>query len=453
MRNNKVPTSRQLAVACLAEWERQTQPIAPLVDTVIHRSALGPGDRNLAVKMVQGVLRQMQYLDAVIARFSKVPVRKMKTLTIMTLRVGVYQVVFLDRIPDSAAVNETVKVMKGAGQPRWLINFVNGMLRNIVRHKKELPDPGMDTRDNGSPLNHPDWQVKRWREHFGYERTRAICRANNTEPHLALRVNTRLTGTTELASLFRKEGCRALPGRYAQDALVLEDFSGPVSSLPGYGDGLFHVQDEAAQLVALLLGPFAEGARYLDGCAGLGGKTCQIAQLAPARTELVAVEPSRHRVVLLRENLQRLRLDSVSVYHGSLEEFCAEGPGLFKGVLIDAPCSGTGVVGRHPDIRWNRRQEDLKTYQRQQADLLEHAAPLVEPGGILVYATCSMEPEENMEVVEAFLGKHSDFTVEDCRPFLPEAAAAVAASGFFAPTPADGMDGFFGARLVRGSIK
>jgi len=454
VRNDKVPTSRQLAVVCLTVWDRQQQAIAPLVDTIIHGSGLQAGDRNLAVKMVQGVLRRMQYLDAIIARFSKFPVSKMKTLTIMTLRVGVFQILFLDRIPDSAAVNETVKVMKLEKQPRWLLNFVNGVLRNIVRNRQTLPDPDTDARDKGSPLNHPQWLVQRWQERFGPERARAICRENNKEPFLTLRVNTRVITAEELAALFRQEGYAARPGKYASDSLVLEAFSGPVSSLPGYEDGLFHVQDEAAQLVTLLLGPFAESARYLDGCAGLGGKTCQLAELIPGQAELMAVEPSSHRVGLLKENLQRLHLDTVSVYHGRLDAFIASGPGRFRGVLIDAPCSGTGVIRRHPDIRWNRREEDLKTYRQQQAILLEQAAPLVEPGGILVYATCSIEPEENMEVVESFLREHGEFTVADCRDYLPETAGgAITTSGFFAPTPADGMDGFFGARLVRDSSK
>jgi 16S rRNA (cytosine967-C5)-methyltransferase len=404
--------------------------------------------------MVQGVLRQMQYLDAIIARFSKFPVRKMKTLTIMTLRVGVFQILFLDRIPDSAAVNETVKVMKHTKQPRWLLNFVNGVLRNIVRNKKNLPDPDTGAGVEGSPLNHPEWMVHRWQERYGLERTRAICRENSKEPFLTLRVNTRLNSTEALAALFSRDGLEVRPGRYASDSLVLEDFSGPVSGLPGCGEGLFHVQDEAAQLVTLLMGPFAKGARYLDGCAGLGGKTCQLGDMIAGQAELIAVEPSSHRVKLLKENLQRLHLDAVSVYQGRLEAFCVEEAGLFRGVLIDAPCSGTGVIGRHPDIRWNRREEDLETYRRKQAELLEQAAPLVEPGGILVYATCSIEPEENEEVIESFLREHEEFSVADCRDFLPETAlATVTAAGFFAPVPADGMDGFFGARLVRDAAK
>ncbi len=449
MRNNKAATSRQLAVTCLTDWARKKQPIASLMDTVIHGSGLKAGDRYLAVKMVQGVLRQMQYLDMIIARFSKFPVAKMKTLTVMALRVGVFQILFLDRVPDSAAVNETVNVLKLEKQPRWLLNFVNGVLRNIVRNKQDMPAPGADTRDNGSPLNHPEWLVQRWQKRFGPERARTICRENNKEPFLGLRVNTRDITTEELTALFRQEGYDVRSGKYASDSLILDTFSGPVSSLPGYEDGLFHVQDEAAQLVTTLMGPFAEGARYLDGCAGLGGKTCQLAELIPQNSELVAVEPNRRRIQLLKENLHRLHCDVVTMFQGPLGLFCSSGPGLFRGVLIDAPCSGTGVIRRHPDIRWNRLEVDLKTYRRQQAELLQQAALIVEPGGILVYATCSIEPEENMEVVESFLRDHGEFSVTDCCDYLPEKAAAVTVSGFFSPTPADGMDGFFGARLVR----
>ncbi|MDH3327626.1 MAG: hypothetical protein OEM01_00140, partial [Desulfobulbaceae bacterium] len=174
------------------------------------------------------------------------------------------------------------------------------------------------------------------------------------------------------------------------------------------------------------------------------------AEMLSHQAKLFAVEPSSQRVTLLEENSRRLKLDRIYLHHGRLDAFIESAPGLFKGVLIDAPCSGTGVIRRHPDIRWNRRQEDLLSYQQQQLELLEQGASLVEPEGILVYATCSIEPEENAGVVDFFLRKHGDFTVSDCSHNLPESAAAlVTPSGFFAPTPADGMDGFFGARLVR----
>lgn len=444
----KNPTSRQIATLCLTAWHKQKGPIGPIADSIIHGSGLLPVDRHLAVNLVQGVLRQMQYLDTIITRYSKFSLGKMKPLTIMALRVGVFQIIFLERIPESAAVNETVKVMKLERQPRWLQGFINGVLRNIVRNRDKLPKPdAFDTREE-VPLNHPQWLVQRWQDRYGVDLARAICRVNNKEPLLTLRVNTLRIKTGELAELFRQQGHEVRLGKYAADALVLESVAGPIVGLPGFEEGLFHVQDEAAQLVASLLGPFDNLGRYVDGCAGLGGKTCQLAQLISGQSELFAVEPSARRIRLLEENLQRLRLNNVTLYRGRLDAFNENAAGLFNGVLIDAPCSGTGVIRRQPDIRWNRCREDLLTYQKQQLELLAQGASLVKPGGCLVYATCSIEPEENTEVITAFLQEHSEFTVTDCRQYLPEnAAPMVTAEGFFAPTPADGMDGFFGARL------
>lgn len=450
-KNSTAASSRHLAVLCLTWWDRERQAIQPHIETVLYGSALAANDRQLAVMLVQGVLRQLQYLDAVIGRFSKVPLAKMKPLTRMALRVGVYQLIFLDRIPDSAAVNETVKVLKKERQPPWIINFVNGVLRTVVRSRESLPPPdGKD--EKGNPfLNHPEWLVRRWQAQYGSETTGRICRVNNREPVLVIRTNTLKTTSAELARLLTDSGCEVQPGQYAPHSLVLHSLPGPVAALPGYEEGLFHVQDEAAQLAGMLLAPFETGARCLDACAGLGGKTCHLAQLLPLDTELVAVEPSRNRFRVLEQNLMRLELDRrVEVFNGGLADFAQAEPGRFHRILVDAPCSGTGVIGRHPDIRWNRRQEDLPGYQQLQLALLDLAASLLMPGGLLVYVTCSMEPEENQQVVEKCLEGHADILRTDSRKFLPPPAAQmVDREGYFSPTPADGLDGFFAARLVR----
>lgn len=439
---SKKDTSRSLAVSCLTRWDRKKCAIGPIIDTVIYHSGLGTKDRHLSVMLINGVLRQKQYLDAVLEQFSKHPLRKMKTLIKMTLRAGIYQILFLDRIPDSAAVNETVNVLQIERQPRWMINFANGVLRNIVRQKASLPRPETE-------LNHPDWLVQRWQERFGRERTSEICRRNNREPVLTLRVNTDRIKPGDLADRFLEAGVEVKPGLFLPEALILKSFSGPVGELPGYAEGLFHVQDEAAQLVTLLCGPYKKE-KYLDCCAGLGGKTSLLAQLLPEGAQLVAIEPNDHRVRLLTENLKRLCSRDISVYHGSLDSYCATSPGKFGGILVDAPCSGTGVIGRHPDIRWNRQKADLKAYRTTQLSLLKQASELVDPGGVLVYATCSMEPEENNMVIEAFLHEKKNFRKSDCRLFVPEKAAElIKTSGYISTDPADGLDGFFGARLVR----
>ncbi|HER63524.1 MAG TPA: 16S rRNA (cytosine(967)-C(5))-methyltransferase RsmB [Desulfobacteraceae bacterium] len=447
---NKTP--RHLAVLCLVNWDRERQAIQPHIEAMIHSAPLAAGDRHLAVMMVQGVLRQLQYLDSIISRFARHPLAKMKPLTLMTLRVGAYQLLFLDRVPDSAAVNETVKVLKVERQPKWIVSFVNAILRNISRQKKELPGPEKAGRNATAVLNHPDWLINRWQGRYGIEKTEKICFRNNREPLLVLRVNTLLSDTEGLTQLFREAGLEVHGGRYAPDALIVNSPAGPVSKLPGYDEGLFHVQDEAAQLVTELLGPFAERGLYLDACAGLGGKTCQLAQMVPAGAQLFAVEPNGHRFRMLWENLQRLGLEKrTRIFQGRVEELGERGTERFHGILVDAPCSGTGVIRRHPDIRWNRRLQDLRAYRRQQLAILGKAVHLLLPGGVLVYATCSMEPEENEQVIEEFLSGNPELTVSNARHFLPgKAAELVNSAGYFSSTPVDGLDGFFGARLVLG---
>ena len=212
----------------------------------------------------------------------------------------------------------------------------------------------------------------------------------------------------------------------------------------------FQVQDEAAQLASLLLGNLPDRARILDGCAGLGGKASHLAEMLPPGGTVVAVEPDSRRYRLLRENLLRLgQREAVIAVRSDLQSYAASRPDRFDAILIDAPCSGTGVIRRQPDIRWNRRPEDFVQYQQTQVYLLEIAANLLKPGGVLVYATCSLEPEENREAVALFLSRCPRFVLEPAGAFLPETAGGlVDGQGCFRPNPADGLDGFFVARLI-----
>lgn len=444
-------TARQLAVECLVRWDRERQALQPYLEQIVYRAKLSSRDRHLVIMIIQGVLRQLQYLDGIISGFSRFPARKMKPLTLMALRVGVFQLMFLERIPDSAAVNETVQVMKTERQPRWLISFTNGVLRNIARNKPSISSPDKFRIGDELVTNHPEWLVSRWQDSFGPEKTRRICIANSREPELVLRVNTLLTTPGTLTEALQNMGLTVQQGRYAPDSMVLESHSGPVTELPGYADGLFHVQDEAAQLASFLLAPFDEASTFLDACAGLGGKSCHMAQLADPEAHITAVEPSPHRFVLLNENIRRLHLiESVHGFQGQLDEYIASGSAQFQRILVDAPCSGTGVTGRHPDIRWNRQPGDLQRYQDRQVALLQQASSLLLPGGVLVYATCSLEAEENQQVVEIFLHSANDFSCSDARQYLPASAAdLVDPGGYFCPTPAEGLDGFFAARLTR----
>jgi len=437
--------SRAAAIEVLLAWERSQDSLDQVLEGVCSKAFAEPRDRQFVMALVYGVFRWRGYLDGIIAGFSAHPITKMKPLTLAALRIGLFQLLFMDRVPEAAAINETVKALVQARQPKWLTGFVNGLLRNAVRRKAALPPADAAA----AVMSHPDWLVSRWQRLYGRTRTEKICAANNRVPQLALRVNTARISVARYLELLGSRDLAAVCGSYGLEAVLLSDYHGGVAELPGYGDGFFQVQDEAAQLVCLLLAPFEAGA-YLDACAGLGGKTLHLAQLLPEGSRLVAIEPSAKRIALLKENLQRFARQEVAIHQGTLEDYAEKHEGRFKGVLVDAPCSGLGVVGRQPDIRWQRSYDVLKRNQAKQQALLSLAAGQVAEGGVLVYATCSIDPIENDEVIDRFLQDHSDFSLTSAREHLPPAAhCLVDGKGFFRTTPEQGLDGFFAARMKR----
>ncbi len=445
---------RYIAIEILCNWEENRLPVDQIMEKCFSSMILDdPRDRQLSMSLVYGVIRWQGYLDWVLGDFSKHPLNKMKSRTLQALRVGLFQLLFLDRIPPSAAINETVQALKDMKQPKWLTGFVNGILRSVERQRQNLPTPFNNMPlPESALLSHPEWLIQRWKTRYGNPLTTTICRENNTIAPLCLRTNTSLTSTETLLKKFKKAGLNAEPGKFSPLAIKLVDYHGPVVNIPGFGEGLFQVQDEAAQLITLLLGPLQKEKSYLDGCAGLGGKTSHLAQMLPAESTLVAIEPNKGRVKKLKENLARLRLDtSVTIVEDTIGSLLPVMKEKFDGVLIDAPCSGLGVIRRHPDIRWNRTPEDLLRYQEIQSAILDSAAQLLAPGGTLVYATCSTEPEENEEVIQKFLATHSGFLLSDCRDVLPQNGAHfVDSMGFFKTLPGqDDLDGFFGARLIK----
>lgn len=445
--------SRYSAVDVLCRWQQSAQAIDPILEqAVVPLTDLR--DRQLLKAIVFGVLRNYSLLDWVVAKYAKQPLKKIKNPVLQALRVGIYQLLFMDRVPPSAAINETIKALKSLKQPRWITGFANGVLRNVDRQKADL----LQAINSGAVpprarQNHPDWLIERWQKRYGSSRLEELCRSNNAQARLCLRVNSSKISVADFSNLLSQQEIEFSLGQYVHEAVWLSADAGQIEKLPGYIEGYFSVQDETAQLLCCLLGPFDKQAKgtYVDGCAGLGGKTTVMAQLVPEGSQVVAVEPTAQRLMLLGQNIDRLGVGAVEVFKGTLQEFTLQENKPIQAVLVDAPCSGLGVTGRHPDIRWIRKHEDLPRYQEKQLELLHAAASLVGSGGVVVYATCSIEPEENDEVVEKFLKENVNFKLENAGFLLSQQCQClVDDKGFLRTVPGDEIsDGFFAARLMR----
>jgi 16S rRNA (cytosine967-C5)-methyltransferase len=413
-------------------------------------------DRALAAELATGTLRWQGQLDFLIAHFARRPVSKLDPEVADILRLAAYQLLHLDRVPAAAAVNDAVDMTRRAGK-RSATGLVNGVLRALERHRAALPLPAAPRNPDASRtatldylsvgLSHPRWLVTRWLARHGYDATTRWAAFNNSAAPLTIRANRLRTTPAELAERLAAEGVVTRPARYAPDGLVSMEGSPLATHLAG--TGLFFVQDEASQLVPLLAGA-RPGWRVLDACASPGGKTTALAAMMEDRGLLVAVDVRPRRVELLRRTVAASAAACIRIVQADVAVALPVGP-WFDLVLIDAPCSGLGTIRRDPEIRWRRTEADLALLAAAQERMLEQAAAAVKPGGRLVYATCSSEPEENEGVVAAFLSSHPEFETADPRAGLPEQVRPlVDEAGHLRTLPfAHGLEAFFAAVLVR----
>ncbi len=431
---------RALAVLCRAE---EGAPADRLLEEA--RQGLDGRDRAFLLELVYGVLRNRARIDWLLDRFSAQPVSRTDIGTRNILRLAAYQLLFLDKVPPSAAVNTATELAKLRGRKP---GYVNGLLRSLGRSRDSLPVP-----ENADPAvrmallhSHPPWLVRRWMGRYGMERTEEALRRNNLPAPLCIRTNRLKGGRDELASLLEAQG--ATVRRTALSPAGLEVLSSPgLTSLQAFQEGWFMVQDEAAQLVSLLVAP-QPGETVLDACAAPGGKATHLAELMQDQGSVVALESDPGRIGLIDQNLQRLGSTIVRPVRGDAAAFQE---GSYDRVLVDAPCSGLGVLRRHPDGRWTKTDRSIAEKQDLQRRMLRNCASLVRPGGTLVYATCTTEKEENEDVITHFLAEYRDqYFLDDPGRLLPPAAAElVDDQGFFRTFPSErDLDGFFAARLV-----
>jgi 16S rRNA (cytosine967-C5)-methyltransferase len=444
-------SARAMALQVLLSWQRTgTYPDQLLRDVLEKNLQTKPADRALIYQLVYGVLRWQGKLDWVLQQFSQRPLEKLSLKTLFILRLGAFQLLFLSRIPVSAAVNESVKLAK-SGRTPWAANFVNAVLRSLDRGKEDLSFPSIEDPVAYLSVNtsHPTWLIEQWLASWGFEKTQALCRYNNQSPPLTLRANTLKTNRTDLEKNLKGLAARIEPTLFSPLGIRVEEPERPLVQDELFQEGLFQIQDEASQLVAYILDP-KPGERILDLCAGAGGKASHLAQLMKDQGSIAAVDLHPKKLKDLQENAMRLGITIIEGQVGdALNEALFTQKTAFDRILIDAPCSGWGVIGRNPDLKWRLTPDDSLRLSRMQNKFLQNAAGWLKSKGILVYVTCTLSRDENQGVIEKFIDQHPEFVVEDASAFLPESARVLVDDDGFYQTwpPTHGMDGFFAARL------
>ena len=442
------------ARAAALEILRRVETGDAYASVLLRTSGTSGRDMALTTELVYGVLRRRMWLDHLIGSLSSRPLKEIDFALLLILRLAVYQLLFLDRVPDHAAVNEAVKSARTVARGgRTGAAFVNGLLRTMIRKRSRIPAPPdpAHAKDPAAALalsgSHPEWLVRRWVGRFGLEETQRLIAAANAPAPQALRANRLRTTSSDLAARLSAEGVRTRPSAVLPDFLIVEE--GSPQRTRAFDEGLFYIQDEAAGLVVAMVGATA-GMTILDTCAAPGGKATALAELLGAEGLVVAADRHPARLRLLTQNAKRLGVRCAIVAADMAAAPPLRAEARFDSVLVDAPCSGTGVIRRHPELRYRLAPEDLPRFTAIQSSLLSHGAALVRPGGALVYAVCSLEPEEGSERIQALLASHPEFRPED--PAVGAGNSALCASDPAGPALVtlphrDTMDGFFAMRL------
>jgi 16S rRNA (cytosine967-C5)-methyltransferase len=405
-----------------------------------------PREERFATEITSGVTRWRRWLDFLVDQFYSGAPGTLETRVRLVLRIGIYELLYLDT-PSHAAINEAVELARMLGATR-ATGLVNGILRSVDRKRNALPKPR--TADPAEALairtSHPTWMVRKWIKRFGIDDARKLCEWNNRTPVFGVRINTLRISPEAFRNRLDDDGIEWESTRFLDDLITVKNVQ-PLIRNGHVAEGLCVVQDESAGLVVRLLDPGPEE-DVLDCCAAPGGKSLYAAGRMENRGRVVSLDINRQRVKLITKAAERLAVSIVDAQTVDATKLPSEFHQSFDRVLVDAPCSGLGVLSKRADLRWRISEADLVELAALQEQLLSQAASAVKPGGVLVYSTCTIEPDENVAQVERFLTSNPDFSVEDARTYLP--AEVVSEAGFMSTLPhIHSMDGAFAARLVR----
>jgi len=413
-------------------------------------------EKAFCTELTYGVYRHLYQLDYFLGRLLSRPLVSLKIPVKNVLRIALYQLIFLPDIPERAVCFTAVAQIKNS-RYQGLAPLVNGVLRAYLRNKDQLklPECNSDLMEYlALQYSQPRWLVERWLSRFGAERTEQLLRTNNEQPPWTLRLNQQQAPITDTLSALREAGVEYTPGKLLAEAVHIKSLPMALEELPLFQSGRLFVQDESSMLVAHLLKP-QPGETLVDLCAAPGGKSTHLAELMKDQGKIWSIDDHPHKIELIAQNARRLQLQCIEPHLADARDFMIPEGILADAVLVDAPCTGTGVLRRRIDARYRRKPEDIPQLVAIQRQILDHAAKLVRPGGRLVYSTCTLEPEEDQEQIIWFLAQHPEFEAVDFRPYLPKTLIQYLTEPdqkwlTILPIP-DGGDGFFMCRLERKS--
>ncbi len=446
------PSARDLALMVLKEVDEEGAYSNIALNHVLEAYRPGKLDRSFATELVYGTLRSLNTIDWILGHFIKQTLEKQTAWVRNILRLGAYQIINMDRVPDSAAVNEAANQARRYSHA-GAVKFVNGVLRNVIRGYRNIEYPSLESNPVGHislRYSHPAWLVKRWIKEFGPEETIALCLANNSPAPNTVRTNTLKITREQLADRLTSEGVTSRLTSFAPEGLYIEGFV----SLHRFGpfeEGLFQVQDESSMLVGHAVSP-RPSSIVLDAASAPGGKATHMAQLMGDSGTVIAADVHPHKIKLIEDNCRRLGIDSVQAILADARDFPGEMSARADYVLVDAPCSGLGVLRRRPDSRWRKNLKQTPEILELQRKILQSAAKCLKSGGVLVYSTCTLAGEENREQVETFIKNNPEFVADDLRPFLSKTLDIenTMKDGYLQMLPhKHGTDGFFIARMIK----
>ena len=436
---------RGTSVKILNRVERSDSYLDRLLDTEMRNTDMNELDKGLMNEIVTGVVRWQMKLDWVLTGFFHGNFTKAETNIKNALRVALYQILFLDKVPHSAAVNESVEFIKRL-RGQKVADLVNGVLRNILRNLENIryPDANEDKIQHLAVIeSHPNWIVKRWVTRYGFDEAKRLLAANNERPDLTLRVNRLKIDFNYFLNQLEQHQVQFSKAEFLDFFVRVKHMAG-IGGSEMFRQGFFVVQDESAGLAVQLLDP-KPGDRVIDMCAAPGGKATFIGELMKNVGEIVAIDRYESRLNLVRSACQRLGIANA---HFIAADATTIQTAPAEKVLVDAPCSGLGVLSKKPDAKWKREPEDLVKLVQTQKAILENAAKHVKPGGVLVYSTCTTEPEENFGMITNFLAEHEEFAIENASQFVNP--KVVSADGYIETFPHRyPMDGSFAVRLKK----